>query len=71
MEFLLLPIPVLLIGVWIWALADIASHDDEAWRTVGESKTVWFLLVTVLQFFGTVAYLVGTRPKLMRAQETH
>lgn len=51
-------------ALWIWVLWDIASYDDETWRAAGESKTVWFLLVTVLQFFGTLAYLLSTRPKL-------
>ena len=67
MELSLLLIPFALVGLWIWTLIDIASYSDETWDRVGESKTVWFLLVTVLQFFGTLAYLLVTRPKLQEA----
>jgi hypothetical protein len=62
----LLILPVLGWGVlWIWALVDIGSRDDEDFRAVGESKAIWFVVVLVLQFFGLLGYLLWTRPKLV------
>jgi hypothetical protein len=63
-EFLVLPV---LIGwgvLWVWALIDIGNRPDAQWRAAGESKTMWFLLVFVLQFFGLLFYLFSVRPKL-------
>lgn len=41
-----------------------ARYSDEEWRSAGESKSIWFLAILVLQFFGTLVYLVSVRPKL-------
>ena len=55
--------------VWIWALQDAGRYTDEEWRAAGESKTTWFLLILVLQFFGTLFYLLSVRPKLLAVGE--
>ena len=51
-------------AVWLWALYDAGSHSEENWKAVGESRLLWFLAIFVLQFFGTVFYLLWVRPKL-------
>ena len=55
--------------VWIWALQDAGRYTDEEWRSAGENKTIWFLLILVLQFFGTLFYLMSVRPKLQAGAE--
>lgn len=57
------------VGLWFWALFDSGRWDDETWRAAGESKTTWFLLILVFQFFGTLFYLASVRPKLQAAEE--
>lgn len=57
------------LGVWLWTLYDAGSHSDEVWRASGESKLLWFLAIVVLQFFGTVFYLLWVRPKLRLLEE--
>lgn len=68
MGFVLRLLPLLLflgwIAVWLWCLSEILSTPREAWDQIGESKTVWTLVVLVLQFFGTLFYLASVRPKL-------
>ncbi len=54
--------------MWLWTLYDAGSHPEETWRAVGESKPLWFLAIFVLQFFGTVFYLLWVRPKLMEQE---
>ncbi len=62
----LMAIPFILwIGIWIWAFFDALSWPEEVWREAGESKTLWLLLILVLQFFGTLFYWWRIRPKLM------
>lgn len=56
---------ILWIGIWVWALFDAGSYPEEIWRRAGESKTMWILLILVLQFFGTLFYLLRVRPKLL------
>lgn len=70
MDFVAVPvlffIPLLLwLGVWIWALVDVASHPNDAWLHAGDSKGLWILLILVFQFFGTVIYFLTVRPKLL------
>jgi hypothetical protein len=61
----LIPVVFILWGVvWVWALVEIGSTPPEAFSAAGESKTVWFLLVLVLQFFGLLAYLLSTRRRI-------
>lgn len=62
---LLFLLPLLGWGVlWVWALADIATRDDDEFRAAGESRAMWFVIVFVLQFFGLLGYLLWARPKL-------
>jgi hypothetical protein len=63
-EFLVL-LPVLAwVALWLWTLSDAWRYSDETWRVAGESRTMWLLLILVLQFFGILFYLVWIRPKL-------
>lgn len=50
--------------LWLWTLLDAARFSDTAWRAAGASRTMWLLLILVLQFFGTLFYLLWMRPKL-------
>jgi hypothetical protein len=54
-------------ALWVWTLYDAGSYSDDVWRSVGESKPIWFLAILVLQFFGTLVYLVSVRPRLRLA----
>lgn len=62
-----MPVLLWLVG-WLWALYDAGSRDAALWRAAGESKATWFLLILVLQFFGTLAYLLWVRPRLQEAE---
>ncbi len=54
---------------WLWMLYEIGSRPEVAYEDAGESKAVWFLLVLVLQFFGTLAYFFMVRSKLLEAEK--
>ena len=54
---------------WLAMLREIAIRPDEMYRQVGESKAIWFLVVLVLQFFGTLAYYFLVRPRLAQADK--
>jgi hypothetical protein len=64
LEFLWIPVGGLWFVVWLWAMFDAGRYPDEVWRDTGESKTLWFLLILVVPFLGTLLYLVTVRPKL-------
>ena len=55
------------LAMWIWALQDAGGYPEDTWQSAGESKATWFLLILVLQFFGTLFYLFSVRPKLQAA----
>jgi hypothetical protein len=57
-------IVVALLGLFLWALIDAVSRPEEQWRSAGESKWVWIILILVLQFIGPLAYLLWIRRKL-------
>ena len=56
--------------VWLWALYDAVTRPEEVWLAAGESKIMWCLLIVVLQFFGTLFYVLWTRPKLEATSTT-
>jgi Phospholipase_D-nuclease N-terminal len=56
--------------IWLWAIFDANRYPDEVWRRAGKDRSVWLLLILVLQFFGTLFYLLRVRPEL-RAQQEH
>jgi hypothetical protein len=59
-------IPVLIwLAIWLWALVDAGGRPAQVWRQAGESKTMWMLLILVLQFFGTLLYLWRVRRRLI------
>lgn len=66
MAYLVLPWIIL----WLWGLFDLTKWPAEVWEDAGESRTVWFLLVFTLQFFGLITYLMRIRPTLM-AHDAH
>lgn len=55
-------------GAWLWALVDIATRPQWVYKAAGESKGLWFVVVLVLQFFGTIGYLAMARPELRRVE---
>ena len=68
---------VLMIGVllaygvfWVLMLREIAVRPDRVYQEAGESKGLWFLVVLVLQFFGTMAYFFWVRDKLNSAEKS-
>jgi hypothetical protein len=60
---ILLPVVGWLV-LWLWTLYDAGRYSDAAWHAAGESRAMWLLLILVLQFFGTLFYLLWVRPKL-------
>lgn len=55
---------------WLMMLYEIGTRPDSVYENAGESKALWFLVVLVLQFFGTLAYFFMAREKLKRAEES-
>lgn len=57
----------------IWGIADAALRPSDAWRSIGQNRTVWIALQLVLTFvFGiglivALVYLLAIRPKLAAA----
>jgi hypothetical protein len=41
---------------WLWMLYEIGKRPDVVYERAGESKGLWFVLVLVLQLFGTLGY---------------
>lgn len=55
---------------WLMMLYEIGTRPDSVYESAGESKALWFLVVLVLQFFGTLAYFFMAREKLIVAEES-
>ena len=55
---------------WILMLREIALRPDHVYLKSGESKGLWFVVVLVLQFFGTLAYFFIVRDKLIKAERS-
>jgi hypothetical protein len=57
----------------LWGLIDVATQPAVAWERIGQSRTVWIVLLVVgllLNWLGmilSIYYLVGVRPKLKLA----
>ena len=49
---------------WLWMLKEIGGRPDWVYERAGESKGLWFVVVLVLQFFGTLGYFFMVRDKL-------
>ncbi len=71
---LFLFLAMLSLATTIWAVADVASRPEEAFRRAGRSKSAWliglivgFLILAVLSFVLDLIYLLGVRPKVRAA----
>ena len=53
---------------WLWMLFEIGGRPDWVYEQAGESKGLWFVIVLVLQFFGTLGYFFFVRDKLRRVE---
>lgn len=51
----------ILIGLWIYCLIDIYKNQFEK-----NNKTLWFLVVLLLPFFGSLLYLFLRKKKKVR-----
>ncbi len=49
---------------WAFMLYEIGKHSDQDFQAIGQSRALWFVVVLVLQFFGTITYFFWVRPKL-------
>jgi len=62
---LLLPIVALAgLGVWIWAIVDMARYPDFAWDISGQRRGLWILLAIFFPLIGLILYFAVARPKL-------
>ena len=68
MEALII-VAILAWGVfWIYTLIDIGRRPDSVYQQAGQFKLLWFGAVLIFQFFGTIAYYVIGRPKVLEAE---
>ena len=56
---------------WAFMLYEIGTTSEEEFRAAGQSKALWFVVVLVLQFFGTLTYFFMVRPKLKTGTAPH
>lgn len=71
MAIILLVVILAAIGIPIWAITDIASRPEKAFRDAGSSKVLWICLVAIgtimFVIFGLVfalVYLISVRPRV-------
>ena len=69
---LIVPIIILtLIGLSVWAFADVSSHSKRDFYEAGSSKTTWIIVIAVFTFFYgfgvfiAIYYLIRVRPKVL------
>lgn len=55
---------------WLMMLFEIGARPDWVYEQAGESKGLWFVVVLVLQFFGTLGYFFFVRDKLRRVEQS-
>ena len=66
-----LTVLVLVLGVFpLWATLDAAMTPDPSWQAAGQNKVVWVLVCLLLGFFGSIAYVLAIRPKVVAASIT-
>jgi hypothetical protein len=59
---------VLVLGVFpVWATLDAAMKPDPSWQAASQSKIVWVLVCLLLGVFGSIAYVIAIRPKVVAA----
>jgi hypothetical protein len=65
---------VVLLGLSIWAIVDVASHSKSDFYEAGYSRTAWIIVIAVFTFFygfGTfiaIYYLIRVRPKVLKIE---
>ena len=68
---IVLTLLVLVLGVFpLWATLDAAMKPDLSWQAADQSKIVWVLVCLLLGFFGSIAYVLAIRPKVVAATMT-
>ncbi|MDQ4146076.1 MAG: PLDc N-terminal domain-containing protein [Actinomycetota bacterium] len=67
-EWLIILAALGVLGFWLAMLFEIATRPDWVYAQAGESKAIWFIVVLVLQFFGTLGYFFMRRDKLRRVE---
>jgi Phospholipase_D-nuclease N-terminal len=53
----LVPLVVIEVGLWIWALVDLVRRD----RVRGGSKLLWAVVILLLEVVGPIVYLAWGR----------
>ena len=54
------------IGVWVWALHDVARYETAVWRELGRSQADTRALISLSGLYGVIYYLVRVRPHIRR-----
>ena len=74
-ELLVILFVVAFVGFPVWAVVDAVRASDQQWEAIGQSRTVWLILLVVLTvaaapfgFVLSVVYLLTIRPKLATAR---
>lgn len=52
---------LVVLGLWVFCLIDVITTDESLCRNLG--KVMWLVLVLILPFIGSVAWLVAGRPQ--------
>jgi hypothetical protein len=52
---------LLIVGLWVYALVDVAMTDKDAVRNL--PKLAWILLVAILFFIGALGWFIFGRPQ--------
>lgn len=75
MNIVLLPLILLFLlgalglGVWwLVALIEVCTAPEDAWRSVGQSRVAYVLLMVFLGLIGTLIYAFGVRGRLRAAR---
>ncbi len=71
---MILLIPLVALGVTVFAIVDGARRPEWAWQQAGQSKSLWIALQAVgiflcaLGVILSIVYLAAIRPKLVLAE---
>lgn len=63
-------IPLVLLGLSIWAIVDVSSHSKRDFYEAGSSKVAWIIVISVSTFFYgfgsliAIYYLIRVRRKV-------
>lgn len=56
-------IALLCLGLWVYALIDIANTPSAKFEALGKSKALWVVLVILFGVFAAVPYFIAVKPK--------